>query len=66
MCIVPMSAEGDIMMGKRQGRPRYQCVLGTTDENFLNVACRDYEVVAATMIMKTPLVAQEAWDIEDE
>jgi len=66
MCLVPMSADGDIMMGKRQGRPRFQCVLGDTSENFVTVPCNEFEVVPATMIMKTPIVSQEAWDIEDE
>ena len=63
--LVPMVARGT-MMGKRQGRPRYVCCIGTTDENFTTASSQNYKVVPATMVMKTPYVAQEAWDIEDE
>ena len=63
--LVPMEARG-IMMGKRQGRPRYICCIGTTDENFVTQPVHNYQVVPATMVMKTPWVAQEAWDIEDD
>ncbi|KAL7565603.1 hypothetical protein ACA910_018965 [Epithemia clementina (nom. ined.)] len=63
--LVPMEARGT-MMGKRQGRPRYVCCIGTTDENFVSDHSHHYQVVPATMVMKTPFVAQEAWDIEDD
>lgn len=63
--IVPMQARG-LLTGKREGRPRYQALIGTTDVNFLTVHSKDYQVVNSAMVMKTPVVALEAWDIEDD
>lgn len=63
--IVPMSAKGRLT-GKREGRPRYQAEITDTDENFRVVWAADYQVVQSAMVMKTPVVAQEAWDIEDD
>jgi hypothetical protein len=63
LCIVPMVASGTLA-GKREGRPRYQCEIGDTDENFRIVSAADYEVVRSAMVMKTPILAAEAWDIE--
>jgi hypothetical protein len=65
LLIVPMAATGTLL-GKRQGRPRYQCVIGDTDANFETVHASDYDVIRSAMIMKTPLICQEAWDIEEE
>jgi hypothetical protein len=65
LLIVPMAATGTLL-GKRQGRPRYQCVIGDTDANFETVHASDYEVIRSAMIMKTPLICQEAWDIEED
>ena len=61
--LAPMAARGQLT-GKREGRPRFQVVLEETDANFCTVAASDYEVVPATMVMKTPVVANEAWDVE--
>ncbi len=63
--IVPLSAK-NILTGKREGRPRYQADIGDTDENFVVVRADDYDVVPAAMVMKTPIVAAEAWDVEDD
>ena len=60
--LVPMEPRG-VLSGKREGRPRFQCIIDSTDHNFINVAAADYEAVPAFMVMKTPVVAQEAWDI---
>jgi hypothetical protein len=63
--IVPMQARG-LLTGKREGRPRYQALIGDTDINFLTVQAKDYQIVNSAMVMKTPVVALEAWDIEDD
>lgn len=63
--IVPMAPKG-VLTGKREGRPRYQALLGDTDENIQEVNASDFQVVPATMVMKTPFVSQEAWDVEDD
>lgn len=63
--IVPMQARG-VLSGKREGRPRYQAMIGDTDHNFIDVSANEYDVVNSAMIMKTPVVASEAWDIEDD
>ena len=63
--IVPMEARGKLT-GKREGRPRYQALIGDNDANFKVVKASDYQVVPATMVMKTPVVSQEAWDVEDQ
>jgi hypothetical protein len=60
--IVPMEPRG-ILSGKRQGRPRFECVVEDTDATFLQVSAQDYEPVEAFMVMITPNVTQEAWDI---
>lgn len=62
--IVPMAAKGTCL-GKHSGRPRYQCLVEETDENFRTEPTHSFQVVPATMVMKTSLVAQEAWDIQD-
>ena len=63
--LIPMAAKGTLM-GKREGRPRYQCCLGDTTENFIYSNSVNYQHVPATMVMKTPIVSQEAWDVEDD
>lgn len=60
--IVPMEAKG-ILSGKRQGRPRYQALLNDSEDNVKTVFTSDYEIIPAFMVMKTPYVASEAWDI---
>lgn len=62
--IVPIERMG-ILTGKRAGRPRYQAVIGDTDYNFKLERVQDFQVVPATMIMKTPYICQEAWDVEE-
>ena len=64
MRIVPMKANGKLT-GKSEGRPRYQVVLQETDTNIATVRADDYVIVPARMVMKTPLVANEAFDIEE-
>ena len=63
--IAPMTARG-VLSGKREGRPRFQVIIEETDTNFITAATSDYQVVPATMVMKTPVVANEAWDVEDD
>jgi hypothetical protein len=66
LCLVPMAPRGTLS-GKFEGRPRYQAVLDGTAANLLrNEVATDYQVVPAKMIMKTPVVANEAWDVQDE
>eukprot|EP00980_Cylindrotheca_fusiformis_P024612 scaffold12167_cov129-Cylindrotheca_fusiformis.AAC.5 len=61
--LCPMAVKG-ILSGRRQGRPRFQCVLRETSENWITSASASaYAPVEAFMVMKTPIVAQEAWDI---
>jgi hypothetical protein len=62
--LAPMEARG-FLTGKREGRHRFQVILEDTDANFLTVNADDYAVVPACMVMKTPLIANEAWDIEE-
>jgi len=62
--IAPMVPRGRLS-GKHEGRPRYQVVVEDTDANFLTVPISGYQVVPASMIMKTPVVASEAWDVEE-
>lgn len=63
LTLVPMKATG-ILSGKRQGRPRFQCLVQETSANWLTAQpCGKYTAVPAFMVMKTPIVAQEAWDI---
>jgi hypothetical protein len=63
--LVPLEVKGTCI-GQHIGRPKYQCIIGDTDENFLTVSAKDYQVVAATAVRRRPLVADEAWDIEDD
>lgn len=63
LCIVPMYPKGTLS-GQREGRPRYRCDIGETDANFKIVSGADYAVVRSCAIMKTSVVALEAWDIE--
>lgn len=61
--LCPMAVKG-ILSGRRQGRPRFQCVLEQTSVNWIKGAdAKDYTPVDAFMVMKTPIVAQEAWDV---
>ena len=62
--IAPMEPRGKLT-GKREGKPRYQVALEDTDVNFKTANISEYEVVPATMVMKTPVIANEAWDIEE-
>lgn len=62
--IVPLQVSG-VLTGTRAGRPRWKAVLEGTDHNFHTVSTADYVPVEAKMVMKTPLVAVEAWDILD-
>jgi hypothetical protein len=62
--IVPMIARGKLS-GKREGRPRFQAVIENSDSNFTTVAVSEIELVRSAMVMKTPIVASEAWDIEE-
>jgi hypothetical protein len=62
--IVSMAARGRLS-GKREGRPRYQAVIENSDSNFITVTVSDFELVRSAMVMKTPIVASEAWDIEE-
>ena len=52
-----------VLTGKRIGRPRYQCQM---DHKFSIVEAEKFYIVPSAMIMKTPIVAQEAWDIATE
>lgn len=63
MCLVPMAATGTLS-GQRNGRPRYTCTVLSDDSNFEILSPDSFEIIPATMIMKTPYVALEAWDIE--
>jgi len=63
LCLVPLITKGTLS-GQREGRPRYRCDIGDTDSNFKIVSASDYVVVRSCAIMKTSLVASEAWDIE--
>jgi hypothetical protein len=60
--LCPMAPKG-VLSGKRQGRPRYQCVLQNTSANWITAPTRLYDPIPAFMVMKTPVVSQEAWDI---
>lgn len=61
--IVPLQVSG-ILTGTRAGRPRWKAVLDGTDKgNFPTVSTADFVPVEAKMVMKTPLVAVEAWDV---
>lgn len=62
---VPLLSKS-IFSGQREGRPRYQAVLEPTDANLLSASVDDYQVVSATMVMKTPVVSEEAWDVIDD
>lgn len=63
--LCPMAPKG-VLSGKRHGRPRFQCVLNATSSNWVTAPANLYDSVPAFMVMKTPLVAQEAWDILGE
>ncbi len=60
--VIPMRARG-VLAGKRAGRPRYQCVVLDTSANWTTDAADKYEAASAFMVMKTPFVGQEAWDV---
>lgn len=72
LLIVPMSHRG-VLTGKREGRDRYQLVIDGGDDddatsasthNFSIVPRGEYDVVRSAMVMKTPIIYQEAWDVE--
>ena len=65
LCLIPLAVTGKLT-GKRVGRPRYQCTVDTLLKNFVIDDAINYIVVPSAMIMKTPVVAQEAWDIATE
>lgn len=62
--IIPMEPRG-ILSGKRAGRPRFQAIMSNVARDAKTVPCSDYDIVKAFMVMKTPVVACEAWDILD-
>ena len=62
--IIPMEARG-LLSGKRAGRPRFQVVMSSYPRNAKTVSCDSYDIVKAFMVMKTPVVASEAWDVLD-
>lgn len=62
--IIPMEARG-LLSGKRAGRPRFQAMMENYNRDVRTVHCKDYDIVDAFMVMKTPVVASEAWDILD-
>lgn len=62
--IIPMEPRG-VLSGKRAGRPRFQAVMNHFDRDVKTVRCADYDIVKAFMVMKTPVVASEAWDVLD-
>jgi hypothetical protein len=59
--IIPLVRQGELV-GKREGRPRYKAVL-TNHTRAPTVRASDYDIVSAYMVTKTPLVANETWDI---
>lgn len=59
--IIPIVRQGELV-GKREGRPRYKAVI----ENHARapfVPISEYDIVPAYMVTKTPVVANETWDI---
>ena len=62
--IIPMEPRG-LLSGKRAGRPRFQVVMNNYPRNAKTVSCDSYDIVKAFMVMKTPVVASEAWDVLD-
>lgn len=62
--IIPMEPRG-VLSGKRAGRPRFQAVMTNYERDVKTVSCSDYDIVKAFMVMKTPVVASEAWDVLD-
>jgi len=62
LTLCPMASRG-ILSGRRQGRPRYQCLLLDDSKNWIKAKYQNCRPVEAFMVMKTPIVAQEAWDI---
>lgn len=62
--IIPMEARG-VLSGKRAGRPRFQAIMENVERDMRTVPSSDYKIVDAFMVMKTPVVASEAWDILD-
>ncbi|GKY99969.1 hypothetical protein MPSEU_000950500 [Mayamaea pseudoterrestris] len=65
MRIAPMESRS-LLAGHRAGRPRYQVVVEDTDANFLTVDADDFVVVPSSVVMRTPVIATEAWDIQDD
>lgn len=62
LTLIPMLAKGT-MSGKRAGRPRYQCIVLETNANWKTETSDRCEAVSSFMVMKTPFVGQEAWDV---
>jgi hypothetical protein len=62
--IIPMEPRG-VLSGKRAGRPRFQAKMEHFGRDMKTVSCSDYNIVDAFMVMKTPVVASEAWDVLD-
>jgi len=62
--IIPMEARG-VLSGKRAGRPRFQAIMENVERDMRTVPSADYKIVDAFMVMKTPVVASEAWDVLD-
>mmetsp|Transcript_1550 Transcript_1550/g.2686 ORF Transcript_1550/g.2686 Transcript_1550/m.2686 type:complete len:907 (+) Transcript_1550:151-2871(+) len=63
LTLIPMQCTG-VLSGKRAGRPRFQCIVLDDSSNWkVAVPTSDYMAVSAFMVMKTPYVSQEAWDI---
>jgi hypothetical protein len=64
--LIPMAVTGTLS-GKRAGRPRYQCLVEADSSNWkVAVRTSDCAIVSgAVMVMKTPLISQEAWDVTD-
>lgn len=62
--IIPMEARG-VLSGKRAGRPRFQVKMENFNRDVRTVPCANYDIVDAFMVMKTPVVASEAWDVLD-
>ncbi|KAG7363686.1 hypothetical protein IV203_027047 [Nitzschia inconspicua] len=64
LILIPLQANGTLI-GTRYGRPRYQSVVLGDSSNWILAQSDDCLVVNAVMIMKTPFVKAEAWDIVD-
>ena len=59
----PLEQRGTLT-GKREGRARFQAVVPEKAPSAMPVS--EYQIVPSTMVMKTPVVSAEAWDIRDD